>query len=199
MLRYLDPSEQAPALNRLTGGGSWLVLPSQAPREVRKAWQEFAQALARRYPGLRSIDDDDLPADGLQGNRLILGWDNRLFDPLAHHFNHGSQQLDRQRLQLDDRQYTREAHALVLVESLADNSSLGVVAADDATTIRALARKLGHYGSFGRMVFEKGSANNLLRDVLSPRQSVLSRQLGDQPVQLALAPETVLGERLADE
>ena len=193
VLRYLDPSEQAPALNRLLGGSTRLVLPSAAADDVLAAWQRFAKTLQRRYPGLRSISDTALPPGTPAGNLLILGWDNRMFDSVSRELNRGAQQLDASGLQIGSEKYNRQQHALVLVESLVDGSNIGVVAAEDAATIDALTRKLPHYGSFGRMVFERGSAKNLRRDVLSPRQSILSRQLGEETVELVLPAEPVLG------
>ena len=194
VLRYLDPSEQAPALNRLLGTETLLVLPSAAPPGVRAAWSAFVDALVQRYPNLRSISDAELAAKKPRGNLLILGWDNRLFDAQRGLFEHPTQRLDADGLVLDGKEYLRTRHALVLVENRPDGSSVGLIGADDAATINALGRKLPHYGSFGRMVFERGSAKNLRRDVLSPRQSTLSRQLGKTPVTLLLPSEDILGD-----
>ena len=95
---------------------------------------------------------------------------------------------------LGEELYPADRHAVVLLENQADGSALGFIGANDAATIQALARKLPHYGSFGRMVFARGTADNLRRDVLTARQSVLSRQLGARPVELVLPREPVLGD-----
>lgn len=193
VLRYLDPSEQAPALNRLLGGKTRLVLPGDAPVEEQKAWHRFAAALSQRYPGLELVSDRDIQGKQAEGNLLVLGWRNRFFDTAAEQVMRQAQRLDHTGLTFEGKHYDREHHAVVLVDNSLDGASLGVIAAEDVKTILALARKLPHYGSFGRMIFQRGDAQNLRRDVLSPRQSVLSRQLAAEPVGLVLPPEPVLG------
>ena len=76
LLRYLDPTEQPPALNQLFGSeDTWLVLPAAAPAPMRDAWMALARQWQARYPGLQLADDGTaLPS---AANRLLLGWDNR--------------------------------------------------------------------------------------------------------------------------
>jgi hypothetical protein len=193
VLRYLDPSEQAPALNQLFGGASLLVLPTAASADVARAWTAFARALQARYPDLTTVEDTDPAAADPKVNRILLGWDNRLLGTVSQTFRRGTQQLDSAGLRIDRQSYRAPEHAVVLVENNAAGVATAFVGAAGNTTITALARKLPHYGSFGRMVFREGSADNLRRDALTPRQSVLSRQLGDQPVPLVLPAEPVLG------
>ena len=60
VLRYLDATEQPPALNRLFGSRrTWLVMPTAAPPEMRAAWESLADAWSQRYSGLSRIDDTD--------------------------------------------------------------------------------------------------------------------------------------------
>jgi len=195
VLRYLDASEQTPALNQLFGGESLLVLPTAASPQVERAWKAFARTLQARYPDLTTAADTDRAARDPRVNRIILGWDNRLLATEAGTFRRGTQVLDRGGLRFDGQSYRAPEHAVVLVENDPKGVATAFVGAADSATIAALARKLPHYGSFGRMVFQSGSADNLRRDALTPRQSVLSRQLSDRPVPLVLPAEPVLGER----
>ncbi|MGB5496809.1 MAG: hypothetical protein WBM97_20260, partial [Sedimenticolaceae bacterium] len=64
--------------------------------------------------------------------------------------------------------------------------------------VASLARKLTHYGSYGRLVFDADSGANQVRDSLTSVHSRLSRQLGQAPVPLQLTPRAVLGEPKPD-
>jgi len=189
-LRYLDASEQPPALNQLFGNDTWLVLPSAASEDMSRAWAELARAWQGRYPRLRvALDSEDLPPDE---NRLLLGWDNRLLHDALPAFTHGQQKLDADGLSVADQHYPRDSHSLVLVEQPTRGQTLGLIAADSVAAVRALARKLPHYGSFGRLVFD-AQQQNVRRDALSPRFPALSRQLGEQEVPLVLPAEAAIG------
>jgi hypothetical protein len=199
VLRHLDRSEQAPALNQLFGGRTAIVIPSDAPRSMQKAWQKFAQTLQRRFPQLLTVDDTDpLPAD--VEHRILLGWDNQQLQAAMPAFNDVGQSLTQNGLILTaaNERYERGKNSLVLVTTSPEGIATGFVGATTPKEVNALASKLPHYGSYGRLVFEAGTVKNLRKDMLSPRHSVLSRQLTETPVQLVLPPETILGASLAD-
>ncbi len=198
VLRYLDASEQPPALNRLFGSDSWLLVPSAAPGDIRQAWQRLAAQWQRRYPGLRvAMDDaaDDLAADS---NRIILGWDNRLYGDAVALTRRSDQRLDHGSLLTSGKVFAGEDHSVVLVNSDPSGTSTGFIGADSVAAIDAMARKLTHYGSYGRLVFDKASGRNLLKESLSPEHSTLSRQLGPGNTPLKLPQEPVLGARVSD-
>ncbi|MBT8430150.1 MAG: hypothetical protein KJN79_09595, partial [Gammaproteobacteria bacterium] len=184
VLRYLDPSEQPPALNRLFGGDSWLVLPTAAPKPMRDAWQDLARQWKKRYPGLRTIADTEAPGLDPRSNSILLGWDNRLFSTKAKAFEFEDQALEPGRAVIGGRPYPAEAASVVLVSNDPQGISTGFIGADSPQAIETLARKLTHYGSYGRLVFGAETGGNLRKDHLRSRQSQLSRQSGDAPVPL---------------
>jgi hypothetical protein len=195
VLRLLDPSEQPPALNRLFGGNTWIITPSRAGAAEQAAWQRLVAQWQRRYPQLRSLPDteaDKLPADNV---RLILGWENRLRPTLA-----GALQRDDQSLEADDaviggERFAAATHSMVLINTDSSGVTSGLITSPTTDGVTALARKLPHYGSYGRLVFDASAAQNLLKETLSSDHSQLTRQLGDTAVPLQLPPRPVLGRQ----
>ena len=192
VLRYLDPSEQPPALNRLFGGDSWLVLPTTAPQPMQDAWEDLARQWKKRYPGLRTITD--IKARGLdpQANRILLGWDNRLLSATVEAFELEDQALEPGRAIVGGRPYPAEAASVVLVSNDPQGVSTGFIGADNPQAIQTLASKLTHYGSYGRLVFDAETGRNLVKDSLGSRHSRLSRQLVEVPAPLRLKPRAAL-------
>ncbi len=175
VLRRLDPSEQPPVLSQLFGGATWLVLPSEAPNEQRRAWKRLAEAWKRRYANLKIIDDSELASIPARDNRLLLGWDNRDFDPTR--LSDGGFQLAAGALSAEGRDWTRDEHAVVRVSTDARGISTGFIGADSAALIDALARKLPHYGSYGVLVFDAATGSNRLKAVPDNPWSKLARDL----------------------
>jgi len=194
VLRYLDPSEQPPALNRLFGGDTLLVLPGNAPREMQDAWQALARQWQARYPGLQTVSDAEADAGDPdpQVNRIVLGWDNRLFDLAADRFTRDDQELKSGEAIIGGRSYPAETVSVVLVANDAAGLSTGFVGADSPQAVQTLARKLTHYGSYGRLLFDADTGTNQLKDSLSSPHSHLSRQLGESAVPLRLKPRSAL-------
>lgn len=194
LLRVLDPSEQPPALSQLFGSRrGWLVLPAAAPAPMREAWQAMAEAWQARYPGLRVIEDSAAAALPTDADRMVLGWDNALLPTAKAALQRPGQRLSASALEFDGRRYPGDESAVVLVGSDADGVATGFVGAPGPADVASLARRLTHYGSYGRLVFAADGSVSV-RDRLTPEHSRLSRQLSEQPVALELPPRTVLGE-----
>jgi hypothetical protein len=194
VLRYLDISEQPPALNRLFGGDTWLILPGDAGAAERAAWQALAERWQERYPRLRTVADRELGALPVDADRIVLGWDNRWRGAAARALARADQALGAQEATITGQSYARDSHAVVLVNNADDGRTTGFIGAPDAGAIAALARKLPHYGSYGRLVFDADGGRNLRKDSMGSDHSALSRQLGDDAVGLRLPGAPVLGQ-----
>ncbi|WP_078118351.1 M1 family metallopeptidase [Thiosocius teredinicola] len=192
LLRYLDATEQPPALNRLFGGNSWLILPNDASDAMLEAWHDLARHWQQTFPGLR-VTTDSTSIDA-EDNRLLLGWDNRLLASATALFERDTQTLTRNGLQIGNTTYRADDHSVVLVSTDAHGVTTGFIGASNPTAVAALARKLTHYGSFGRLVFDAQTSQNQVRDALTSSHSTLSRQLTDAAVPLLTAPRAVLGD-----
>jgi hypothetical protein len=187
LLRLLDATEQPPALNRLFGGDTWLVLPSAVDADKRQAWQQLAKAWQERYPGLRVVSDAERPRLPDEANLLVLGWENTMLNEARQRLLEEGHWLEDRALRLDNDQILgADEFAVVAVGIAADGRTTGFIGAPDKSGIASLARKLPHYGSYGRLVFDR-DGRNTRKDALSPRHSRLTRQLGQQAVELRLA------------
>ncbi|MGB5614935.1 MAG: hypothetical protein WBM67_20040, partial [Sedimenticolaceae bacterium] len=82
--------------------------------------------------------------------------------------------------------------SVVLVDTDAEGVTTGFIGAGTPQAVQAMARKLTHYGSYGRLVFDGETGSNLLKDSLSSEHSSLSLQLGPDPVLLQLKPRLPL-------
>ena len=186
VLRILDPTEQPPALNRLFGGKTWLVLPSQAPIPMRDAWYALVEQWQQRYPGLRPISDLEARTLDANANRLLLGWDNRLLETTAARFERDEQTVSVDGVTIRGQVHPKGETSVVLVSNDGAGVTTGFVGAATPKAVATMTRKLTHYGSYGRLLFDSGTGENLLKENLSPEHSVLSRQLGDEDVPLKL-------------
>jgi len=195
VLRHLDISEQPPALNRLFGGETWLILPDDAAPGEQAAWQAMAERWQDRYPRLRAIGDSELDALPGDADRIVLGWNNRWRRAAADAVARADQALEPRVAIIAGQSFAREDHAVVLVNNADDGRTTGFIGAPGPAAITALARKLPHYGSYGRLVFDADAGRNLRKDSMSSDHSTLSRQLGDSPVPLGLPAPPVLGQR----
>lgn len=181
IFRLLDPAERPASLARVFGARSqWLVLPASAPADVLAAWRALAEAWARRYDNVEVVMDDALDALPAADAVWLLGWDNRWRDRAAARLASSGQSADADGARIAGQPYPRSAHTVVLLDADTARAPLGWIGADDPADIAALARKLPHYGSAGRLVFARGSAANLRQDALPVARSPLRRVLGER-------------------
>ena len=194
IFRRLPELERPSALGRLFGAPrQWLVVPSRAPVEVQSAWKELAQAWAGRYGNIEIIDDT-APPETSPGDALwLLGWDNLMLENRKARFAGQNQRLDADGAVVDGVTYGSAEHAVVLLDPDNSRPALGFIGAVGVTEIRRLASKLTHYGSFGRLVFDRPGMENRVRDRLAVEISPLSVRF-DPAAPLKLPPEPFLGD-----
>ncbi|MBT0962545.1 M1 family aminopeptidase [Denitromonas iodatirespirans] len=180
VFRRLDAAERPASLASLFGARrQWLVLPAAAPAAARAAWQALAEAWAQRYDNVDVVMDDALDALPSKDAVWLLGWDNRWRDAVAERLAGAGQRVDTEAVHVGDQTYPRADHTTVLLDVDTARAPLGWIGADAPADIAALARKLPHYGSAGRLVFARGSAANQRQDALPVARSPLRRVLGE--------------------
>lgn len=197
LFRQLLPGERPASLGRLFGSTALLlVLPAKAGAGERNAWRQLAAQWQQRYHNVRLVEDseiDNLPEDAAV---WLLGWENRFAGDLAARFSTPEQSLTPTAAQVHGHKVDPEKQAVVLLDPDNSRPPLGFVGARGAPSIELLARKLTHYGSFGRLLFDLPGANNQLREGLAVSHLPLSRIFTDMPVALQLPAAEVLSAQL---
>jgi hypothetical protein len=181
VMRYLDRSEQPPALSQLFGDRTWLVLPSDAPETRLRSWLTLAKQWQARYPDWHIITDEEVDSIPKDSPIMILGYDNLLLGRYQERLS-GSIRVP------DDRSSTSQ----VIVDNEASGHILGFIGCDDPDMIVQLARKLPHYGSYGKLVFDNKTSQAIERSKLRSKHSKLSILLSAQPTGLILPKEQKL-------
>ena len=175
VFRLLDAKERPSSLSRLFGAKKQvLVVPSDAIPQVRQAWQALAAAWVRRFGNVEAVTDKGLKQLPEDAAVWLLGWNNRWLDDVRLRFKGAGQQLTAQGFSINDSVFDA-GEVVVALDPDNRRPALGFVGARTEREIVALARKLPHYGSFGRLVFEADSVNNIRREGLPVVYSPLSR------------------------
>ncbi len=197
LFRKLAALERPSTLARLFGANrQWLVIPADAPDELKSAWQELAQAWNLRYRNVEVVDDRAFPDAGPDDAVWLLGWNNALLPERRERFGGQNQRLDENAAMVDDSIYGSGDHAVVLVDPDNARMPMGFVGATDVTAIRRLASKLTHYGSYGQLVFSHPGLESRIRGRLGISQSPLSYSLEETPIPLRLPPEVKLVDQI---
>jgi len=178
VFRLLDPAETPSSLGRLFGARKQLlVLPTGVNAQQRQAWQKLAAAWSAQFHNVELVDDSELSQLPLNAAVWLLGWENKLLTAHQARFNTVTQQLTGITAAINQQPYTSSEHAVVLLDPDNSRSPLGFIGAEQPETISALARKLPHYSSYGRLAFELPGVQNIIKQSLPVTVSPLSREL----------------------
>ncbi len=180
VFRRLDPAEQPPSLARLFGAREqWLVLPADASAAELDAWRQFAATWTKRFDNVHVVTDEDVGNVPDAAAVWLLGWKNRALPAARTRLAGSGQALDGRTLRIGETDYDGRDHAVVLLDPDNRRPPFGFIAAPDAAVIQALARKLPHYSTYGRLVFDTPSLEKRRGDALPVNRSPLRRVLGD--------------------
>ena len=193
VFRLLDDREQPPSLGQLFGAArQWLVLPSKTSQEERQAWKKLADAWQQRYGNVTVIDDSESSASLPEAAPVwLLGWDNAWMRKLQNSFSNDEQKLLDNQALIDGVNYSADKNSVVLMSTRPERK-LAFIGARTPDAINSLGRKLTHYSSFGRMVFQRNTHKNLLRESLTAADSPLSVQFSETTMPLKLPVRTPL-------
>lgn len=178
VFRLLHPQERPASLGRLFGASKQLlVLPTQVDSAQRNAWQQFAAAWSKRYDNIEVTNDSELSRLPVDTAVWLLGWQNKLLSTARSRFEGTNQQLQPLAATVNDHKLNAVNHAVVLLDPDNSRAPLGFIGADQPDAIAALARKLPHYSTYGRLAFELPKVNNIIKQSLPVKVSPLSRKL----------------------
>lgn len=197
--RTLAKGEATATLSNLFGAERGLILvPADAPAELRGAYRQLADAWQRGQTGWSvALDNDDaeLPADRAI---WLLGWDNRWLPALAAvGTEQGSFELDPadRRLKLFDEEHRDQ---IPVISANREGQPLGWIGASSAEAVAGLTRKLPHYGKYGYLLFEGSAPTNVVKGQWPAGESDLSRWLSEVRPQLTYPSRPSLLEAAAE-
>lgn len=178
VFRLLDQAETPSSLGRLFGARKQLlVLPTGINAEQRQAWQKLAAAWSAQYHNIELIDDSELSQLPSNAAVWLLGWENKLLETHRERFFSEEQILHPEAATINEQQMNVDEHAVVLLDPKNSHTPLGFIGADQPEVIIALARKLPHYSSYGRLAFELPEVKNIIKQSLPVTVSPLARVL----------------------
>lgn len=167
IFRRLDSGEIPPALTLALGARKMLIiLPSKAPRKLRKAYEVFAESLSRSGPDEVDVTYDrkikKLPNDR---SVAILGWQNRFFEQALPAWAAYELNVTGDAVLMGKTELARDNHAFVLAGRHPEdgNNALLFIAADKAASLPGLARKLPHYHQYSYLAFEGEQPENVAK------------------------------------
>lgn len=190
-IRILDSSERPPALGQLFGSKRLLlVIPGSAEKALQDAWRQLAASWKQRYGEIETVLDDELESVPDNRELFILGWNNALLPEVASRFK--ELQLNNQQANLENTIYSAGKYSIVLMGASRENA-IGFIGAATPEAIAAMARKLPHYSTYGRLVFDGISGKNQVKKSAPIADSVMTYHFTDSRVDLKL-PIKPLGE-----
>ncbi|MCW8852456.1 MAG: M1 family aminopeptidase [Gammaproteobacteria bacterium] len=184
VFRLLHADERPASLGRLFGANKQLlVMPADATAGQIKAWRELAATWSRRYKNVELVFDNEIKTIPDDVSLWLLGWNNALLKDRQQYFTSQyqlsttqtfSQSLSGNTVTIGEQQMHADRHAVVLLDADNRRTPLGFIGAQAPEVIAAMASKLPHYSSYGRLVFELPEVNNIIKQNLPVLNSPMS-------------------------
>ena len=175
IFRRLDSSEIPPALSQVFGAEKMLiVLPSKANKDLRE--QYLAAAKKWQLQVGRSTDifwDDEIKTMPVSGSVWIFGWENRWRGEFQSAHESGNATLSAQSVRLNEVEFSRSKHALVLTGRVGKIPAAWL-AVPDGKMMQTLARKLPHYSKYSYAAFDGDKLTNFVKGIWPLTTSSLS-------------------------
>jgi len=150
VLRLLDENEIPPTLGKLMSkDNQWLIYAADSSHADKQAWQQLAQYWSSLFKPIKVISSKEV--DDLPDNAFI--WLAGREHPLLQKF------IPTRSLatELND-----EKVNLVTV-SQTDKQLIGILDFNGAQKIKTMARRLPHYKSYGKLLFDNETGDNLVK------------------------------------
>lgn len=164
--RLLSKQERPSSLGRFFGAKQqYLVIPNSAEKSMLNAWEELAQHWERIYDNVTVVRDNEINSLPTDRPIWLLGWENNHLPDAARRFSSSIYQLSisDNKLKLNNTGFSKEQHAIVVLDVNNNQESFGFIAANNAEAVKQLARKLPHYKSYGLLVFDGNTHSNVVK------------------------------------
>ncbi len=179
VFRRLSPLEIPPSMGPAFNAQSiTLILPSQAKRTLKQAYQTLAESWQQHTPGLHWVWDNDIQALPDDGAVWILGKRNLRISQLDELLTQYNIELNQKTIRLNDQTLPQNGTSIAVV--LRQNPPLVLLETDNPKALPGLARKLPHYGKYSYLAFTGDAPSNTLKGNWSPTNSPLSVRFNAQ-------------------
>lgn len=193
IMRRLDRKEVPASLSQVYGSKqSVLIIPSTgkyqaAYKELATIWKATQEAQGKVAAIILDSEIESIPTDK---SVWVLGYENK--------FN--TNDLQTKYTAAFNGETNMQINALAKAGSLVyaipnpNNmaQSVGFVGAHSDAAVKALARKLPHYGKYGYLGFEGDEANNVLKGSLPALDSPLNVRINEGEITSKIAPRKAL-------
>ncbi len=183
VFRKLDPNEIPPALSKIFGSDSILILlPADAPDEIFGMYAELGEKWAKESRGRISVGIDrnftDLPADkGI----WLLGWENNYLPEMKKWLNDYNIELNDKSVRINKTVLTKKDNSFVITAGNPRNpaESIALLTIHSPEAVSGLARKLPHYGKYSYLAFSGEEPANVAKGQWPSVHSPLTAKLAD--------------------
>ena len=181
LFRKLALEETPPAFTQIFGSTKLLVIyPSNTTREMKKAWQDFADDISHMGPEQVTIIADDkierLPENSAA---VVLGWNNRFTKHVQEMLKQHPLAFTADYVRVDAEQISRQNSAFAWVTRIRNQTSqphpLALITADLPDALPGLGRKIPHYHKYSYLAFSGTEPKNSLKGRWPVANSPLTR------------------------
>ncbi|ODB92029.1 hypothetical protein A3194_06325 [Candidatus Thiodiazotropha endoloripes] len=181
LFRKLALEETPPAFTQIFGSTKLLVIyPSNTTREMKKAWQDFANDISHMGPEQVTIIADDkierLPENSAA---VVLGWNNRFTKHVQEMLKQHPLAFTADYVRVDAEQISRQNSAFAWVTRIRNQTSqphpLALITADLPDALPGLGRKIPHYHKYSYLAFSGTEPKNSLKGRWPVANSPLTR------------------------
>ena len=167
IFRKLHTNEIPPTLSNAFGANQILILlPSGAPMDFLKGYQELAESWAKDSEGKIEIKMDNqvlaLPSDKAV---WLLGWENFHKNVLQNGITFYKGKMDENSVTLEKKKLSRDKHSIIAAVKNKENPAQVVIllSTDRVKALPGLGRKLPHYGKYSYLGFEGDEPVNMFK------------------------------------
>ena len=195
IMRRLDRKEVPASLSQVFGSKiSAIIIPSSgkhqlAYKEMANTWKATQEAQGKKAVIIIDADIKAIPTDK---SVWVVGFENK-FNNNDLQISYASEFNDKMNDQIKDLSRTGSlVYAIPNPNNLLQ--SVGFVGAHSDLAIKALTRKLLHYGKYGYLGFEGDEATNVLKGSLPALDSPLNVRIHEGEIKAKIVPRKALYE-----
>jgi Peptidase family M28/Peptidase family M1 domain/PDZ domain len=163
VFRKISPQETPSTLSRILGSKKPLIiLPSRADKNALKKYKEFTLAWMKDKNNIPEIAlDSEISALPSDRAFWLLGKENIFFEKYSQDLKKMNAKLNKTEYIYENAEFKLRNKTMVLsiMNPLNDNFSSGLIISDSPNKLKALARKLPHYGKYSYLIFDKDMNN----------------------------------------